>query len=70
MIIAGLFEVIGVIGVKKVSEKNHFWNNVRLIGSFIISFQYLSMALQEIQLSTAYAIWTGIGTLGSAYYLS
>ncbi|WP_054859411.1 SMR family transporter [Gracilibacillus sp. JCM 18860] len=66
MIIAGLFEVIGVIGVKKVSEKNNFWNNVRLIGSFIISFQYLSMALQEIQLSTAYAIWTGIGTLGSA----
>lgn len=65
LIIAGLFEVAGVIGVKKVSEKNNFVNNVILIGSFIISFQFLSMALKEIELSTAYAIWTGIGTLGA-----
>ena len=33
---------------------------------FIISFQFLTMALQEIQLSIAYAVWTGIGTLGAA----
>lgn len=65
LLIAGLFEVVGVIGVKKVSEKDNFVNNVILIGGLIISFQFLSMALQDIQLSTAYAIWTGIGTLGA-----
>ncbi|WP_238174839.1 DMT family transporter, partial [Bacillus thuringiensis] len=41
-------------------------NNIILIGGFIISFQFLTMALQEIQLSIAYAVWTGIGTLGAA----
>lgn len=65
LIIAGLFEIIGVIGVKKVSEKNDFKNNAILIGGFIISFTFLSYAMEDIPLSTAYAVWTGIGTLGS-----
>ncbi|WP_438350308.1 DMT family transporter [Paenibacillus sp. FA6] len=65
LIIAGLFEIIGVIGVKKVSEKNNFKNNAILIGGFIVSFTFLSYAMEVIPLSTAYAIWTGIGTLGS-----
>ncbi|ASN07193.1 DMT family transporter [Virgibacillus necropolis] len=65
LIIAGLFEIIGVIGVKKVSESNNLMNNVVLIGGFIVSFTFLSYALEDIPLSTAYAVWTGIGTLGS-----
>lgn len=65
LIIAGLFEISGVIGIKKVSEKNNWINNLLLIGSFIISFRFLSLALTEIPMSTAYAVWTGIGTLGS-----
>ena len=65
LIIAGLFEIIGVIGVKKVSEKNDFKNNAILIGGFIVSFTFLSYAMEDIPLSTAYAVWTGIGTLGS-----
>lgn len=66
IVIAGLFEVIGVIGVKKVSEKSNLVNNAVLIGGFIASFSFLSMALNHIPLSVAYAVWTGIGTLGSA----
>ncbi|KEK24611.1 DMT family transporter [Bacillus gaemokensis] len=66
LIIAGLFEIVGVIGVKKVAKNNNWTNNLILIGGFIISFQFLTMALQDIQLSIAYAVWTGIGTLGAA----
>lgn len=66
LIIAGLFEIVGVIGIKKVAKDNNWTNNIILIGGFIISFQFLTMALQEIQLSIAYAVWTGIGTLGAA----
>lgn len=66
LIIAGLFEIVGVIGIKKVTKDNNWTNNIILIGGFIISFQFLTMALQEIQLSIAYAVWTGIGTLGAA----
>lgn len=66
LVIAGLFEIVGVIGVKRVSEKSNIVNNAVLIGGFIVSFTFLSMALDSIPLSTAYAVWTGIGTLGSA----
>ncbi|KXY47797.1 multidrug resistance protein SMR [Bacillus cereus] len=66
LIIAGLFEIVGVIGIKKVAKDNNWTNNIILIGGFIISFHFLTMALQEIQLSIAYAVWTGIGTIGAA----
>lgn len=66
LIIAGVFEIVGVIGIKKVSEKNNWRNNIALYGGFIVSFNFLTLAMQDIPLSTAYAVWTGIGTLGSA----
>ncbi|GIP56915.1 multidrug efflux SMR transporter [Paenibacillus sp. FSL W8-0186] len=65
LIIAGLFEIIGVIGVKRVAERSNFLNNLILIAGFIISFTFLTYAMKDIPLSTAYAVWTGIGTLGS-----
>lgn len=37
-----------------------------LIGGFIISFSLLSIAMATIPLGVAYAVWTGIGTVGSA----
>src|SRR5690606_18942383 len=63
---AGLFEVVGVIGIKRVAEKNNWTNNIILIGGFVISFQLLIQALETISLSTGYAVWTGIGTVGAA----
>lgn len=66
LILAGFMEVVGVIGIKKTAEKNSFINNVILIGGFVISFQLLMRAMETISLSTAYAVWTGIGTVGAA----
>jgi len=66
LIAAGLFEVVGVIGIKRVSQKNSVPNNVIMIGGFVISFQLLLRALETIPLSTGYAVWTGIGTVGGA----
>ncbi|MCR8842717.1 multidrug efflux SMR transporter [Paenibacillus sp. SC116] len=66
LIIAGCFEVIGIIGIKKTAEKDNFMNNVILIGGFLISFAFLLEAMKTIPLSTAYAVWTGIGTVGGA----
>lgn len=66
LILAGLFEVIGVIGIKKTAEKNTWKNNIILIAGFVISFQLLVAAMETIPLSTAYAVWTGIGTVGAA----
>ncbi|RAV21127.1 DMT family transporter [Paenibacillus contaminans] len=66
LIAAGLLEVVGVIGIKRVAVQNNWPNNIILIGGFIISFQLLIAALESISLSTAYAVWTGIGTVGAA----
>ncbi|MGI6127146.1 MAG: DMT family transporter [Planifilum sp.] len=64
LILAGLFEVVGVIGIKRVSVENNWTNNLILIGGFLVSFQLLLQAMETISLSTAYAVWTGIGTVG------
>lgn len=63
---AGLLEIIGVIGIKRVAEKNNWTNNLILIGGFILSFQLLLGAMETIPLATAYAVWTGVGTVGAA----
>lgn len=65
LILAGFMEVVGVIGVKRVSINNNLINNIMLYGGFLISFQLLRLAMETIPLSTAYAVWTGIGTIGA-----
>lgn len=65
LIIAGLMEVVGVIGIKRTAENNNWKNNPILIVGFIMSFQLLVRAMETIPLSTAYAVWTGIGTVGA-----
>lgn len=66
LIIAGLFEIVGVIGIKRVAVNNNWTNNLIMIGGFIVSFQLLLQAMDSIPLSTAYAVWTGIGSVGAA----
>ena len=66
LIIAGLLEVVGVIGIKRTAQNNNWTNNIILIVGFATSFQLLLFAMETIPLSTAYAVWTGIGTVGAA----
>lgn len=65
LLAAGCLEIVGVLGIRRVSQRNSLLNNVIAIGSFIISLQLLSEAMQTISLATAYAVWTGIGTAGA-----
>lgn len=65
LILAGLTEIVGAIGLKKVAEKGRWYWYVILIGGFLISLTLLRMALKEIPLSIAYAVWTGIGAAGA-----
>ncbi|WP_404454071.1 multidrug efflux SMR transporter [Virgibacillus necropolis] len=66
LIIAGLGEVLGVMGINKVNQNKSWKSFLLLFGGFIISFVFLSVAMKTIQMSTAYAVWTGMGTVGSA----
>ncbi|GIP24616.1 multidrug efflux SMR transporter [Paenibacillus sp. J22TS3] len=66
LIAAGLLEIVGVIGIKRVAKDNNWTNNIILIGGFVLSFQLLIRAMETIPLATAYAVWTGIGSVGAA----
>ncbi|MFD0673588.1 DMT family transporter [Cohnella sp. GCM10027633] len=64
LIVAGLFEVVGVLGMNRVKAKRSAGNILLVIGGFICSFTLLSVAMKSISMGTAYAIWTAIGTVG------
>ncbi|GGB36245.1 QacE family quaternary ammonium compound efflux SMR transporter [Virgibacillus dakarensis] len=66
LIIAGVGEVIGVAGINKVNQEKSVSAFITLIGGFVMSFVFLSIAMESLPMSTAYAVWTGMGTVGSA----
>jgi paired small multidrug resistance pump len=66
VIIAGLGEVLGVIGIKWITDGKGMKAYVLMAFSFICSFSLLSFAMTSLSMGTAYAVWTGIGTVGSA----
>ncbi|WP_026907041.1 DMT family transporter [Paucisalibacillus globulus] len=65
LIIAGVGEVLGVTGINQVNRKKNLWSFTLLIGGFTMSFLFLALAMQNLSMGTAYAVWTGIGTVGS-----
>ena len=64
LIFAGLFEVVGVIGMNKVAKDNNWKAYFVLIGGFICSLSLLSLAMKTLSMGLSYAVWTGIGTVG------
>ena len=63
---AGLLEIIWAIALKQAGGFTRFWPSVIGIVSAIISFVMLSLALKQLPVGTAYAVWVGIGALGVA----
>lgn len=66
VILAGLFEVVGVTGINKINEKFNVINLSILVVGFGLSFLLLTLSLEQLPMGTAYAVWTGIGAAGSA----
>ncbi|MEI4829237.1 multidrug efflux SMR transporter [Bacillus sp. FJAT-53711] len=66
LIIAGICEITGVIFMKIANEKKGWMPKLILAANFGVSFLFLSLAMDTLPMGTAYAIWTGIGTAGSA----
>ena len=66
VITAGLMEVVGVAGIERFNKKASLLNFSLLAGGFLTSFLLLTLGMQNMSMGTAYAVWTGIGTAGSA----
>ncbi|AUM63681.1 QacE family quaternary ammonium compound efflux SMR transporter [Brevibacillus laterosporus] len=63
--LAAIFELMGVIGLKRFSTNKTLINTALFFGGFGASFAFLYTALQFLQLSVAYAVWIGVGTAGA-----
>lgn len=63
---AGLFEVAWAVGLKYTEGFTRLWPSVATVAAMAVSFGLLSAALKQLPLGTAYAIWTGIGAVGTA----
>jgi quaternary ammonium compound-resistance protein SugE len=63
---AGLFEIGWAVGLKYTDGFTRLWPSVLTLISMAASVVLLSHALRDIPLGTGYAVWTGIGAVGTA----
>ncbi len=63
---AGLFEVGWAIGLKYTDGFTRLLPTLATVLSMVVSLGLLGLALKTLPVGTAYAVWTGIGTVGTA----
>lgn len=68
LVVAGLFETVWAICLKYSEGFTKFVPSVFTIMGMIVSFYLLSLSLKQLPLGTAYAIWTGVGTIGTLIF--
>ncbi len=66
LFIAGIMEIVWAIGIKYTESFTKLWWSIGTIAAMIVSFYFLSKALETIPVGTGYAVWTGIGAVGTA----
>ncbi len=65
LVIAGLFEVGWAIGLKYTEGFTRLWPTVGTVFAMVVSFVLLGVAMRSLPVGTAYAVWVGIGTVGT-----
>lgn len=65
LLIAGLLEITWAVAMKYSEGFTKFWPSAITAVSYIASAIALSLALKNLPLGTAYAVWTGIGIIGT-----
>ena len=66
LLIAGIFETAWAIGMKYSNGFTKLWPSVFTVICILISMGLLSLSLKWLPVGTAYAVWTGIGAIGTA----
>ena len=66
LIIAGGFEIAWAIGLKYTEGFTRLWPSVGTLAAMLVSIVLLGVAMKELPVGTAYAVWTGVGAVGTA----
>ena len=64
--LAGLFEIGWAIGLKYTDGFTKLWPTVGTVVSMAISLGLLGIAMKSLPVGTAYAVWVGVGAVGTA----
>ncbi|MDP4526533.1 DMT family transporter [Bacillus halotolerans] len=64
LFIAGIEEIIAAIAMKYIDGTKKKWPIIVMTAGFALSFYCLSQAMQVLPSGVAYAVWTGIGSIG------
>lgn len=65
LVLAGLFEVGWAIGLKYTDGFSKLWPTVGTVAAMAISLGLLGIAMKTLPVGTAYAIWVGVGAVGT-----
>ena len=66
LFVAGLFEVAWAVGLKYTEGFSRLVPSVLTLAAMALSMALLGLALKTLPVGTAYAVWTGIGAVGTA----
>lgn len=67
LMLAGLFEIGFATTLKLSNNFTKLWPSIIFITSITLSFYFLEKSIEKIPIGTAYAIWTGIGAVGTVF---
>jgi quaternary ammonium compound-resistance protein SugE len=66
LFIAGLLEIVWAVGMKYTEGFTRFWPSVVTVLAMILSLGLLAIAMKSLPVGTAYAVWVGVGAVGTA----
>ncbi|MBI5808850.1 MAG: quaternary ammonium compound efflux SMR transporter SugE [Ignavibacteriales bacterium] len=66
--IASIFEISWAVGLKYSNGFSNLYPSIFTIITMILSYVFLSLGAKSLPIGTAYAVWTGIGAVGTALY--
>ena len=66
LVLAGLLEIGWAIGLKYTEGFTRLWPTVGTVAAMITSIVLLGIAMKQLPVGTAYAVWVGIGAVGTA----
>ena len=65
LLVAGVFEIGWAVGLKYTEGFTRLVPSLLTVAAMAVSFYFLALALKSLPIGTAYAVWTGVGTVGT-----
>lgn len=68
ILIASVFEISWAVGLKYSQGFTQIKASIFTVVTMILSYVFLSLGVKNLPIGTAYAVWTGIGAVGTTIY--